>query len=121
MRNSETVFLQLAAGEGSRYKMLSVIIPIAVWLDHRPIAPILKSFDFVDGFLVVRHAVVPPYYSSGTLFAGHANATRQSYRTDHNDIVKISTFASSAGLLQDHPGQLLSGPRFLGHSGSRCR
>jgi hypothetical protein len=31
MRNSETVFLQLAAGEGSRYKMLSVIIPIAVW------------------------------------------------------------------------------------------
>jgi hypothetical protein len=31
MRNSETVFLQLAAGEGSRYKMLSVIIPISVW------------------------------------------------------------------------------------------
>ena len=31
MRNGETVFLQLAAGEGSRYKMLSVIIPIAVW------------------------------------------------------------------------------------------
>jgi Cysteine-rich secretory protein family len=31
MRNSETVFLQLAAGEGSHYKMLSVIIPIAVW------------------------------------------------------------------------------------------
>jgi hypothetical protein len=31
MRNSETVFLQLAAGEGSRYKMLSVIVPIAVW------------------------------------------------------------------------------------------
>jgi hypothetical protein len=31
MRDSETVFLQLAAGEGSRYKMLSVIIPIAVW------------------------------------------------------------------------------------------
>jgi hypothetical protein len=31
MRNSETVFLQLAAGEGSRYKTLSVIIPIAVW------------------------------------------------------------------------------------------
>ena len=31
MRNSETVFLQLAAGEGSRYKILSVIIPIAVW------------------------------------------------------------------------------------------
>ena len=31
MRNSETVFLQLAAGEGSRYKMLSVIIPVAVW------------------------------------------------------------------------------------------
>jgi hypothetical protein len=31
MRNSETVFLQLAAGDGSRYKMLSVIMPIAVW------------------------------------------------------------------------------------------
>jgi Cysteine-rich secretory protein family len=31
MRNSETVSLQLAAGEGSRYKTLSVIIPIAVW------------------------------------------------------------------------------------------
>ena len=31
MRNSETVFLQLVAAEGSRYKMLSVIIPIAVW------------------------------------------------------------------------------------------
>jgi hypothetical protein len=30
-RNSETVFLQLASGEGSRYKILSVIIPIAVW------------------------------------------------------------------------------------------
>jgi hypothetical protein len=31
MRTSETVFLQLAASEGSRYKMMSVIIPIAVW------------------------------------------------------------------------------------------
>jgi class 3 adenylate cyclase len=31
MRNVETVALQLAAGEGSRYKMLSVIIPTAVW------------------------------------------------------------------------------------------
>jgi hypothetical protein len=31
MTNSETAFLRLAAGEGSRYKMLSVIIPIAVW------------------------------------------------------------------------------------------
>jgi hypothetical protein len=31
MRNSETVVLQLAGGEGSRYKMLSVIISIAVW------------------------------------------------------------------------------------------
>ena len=31
MRNGETVFLQLATGEGSRYKMLSVIIPMAVW------------------------------------------------------------------------------------------
>jgi hypothetical protein len=31
MMNSETVFLQVAAGEGSRYKILSVIIPIAVW------------------------------------------------------------------------------------------
>ena len=31
MRNSETIVLQLAAGEGSRYKMLSGIIPIAVW------------------------------------------------------------------------------------------
>ena len=31
IRNSETAFLQLAAGEGSRYKMMSVIIPIAVW------------------------------------------------------------------------------------------
>lgn len=29
--NSETAFLQLAAGEGSRYKMMSVIIPVAVW------------------------------------------------------------------------------------------
>ena len=31
IRNSDTVFLQLATGEGSRYKMLSVIIPVAVW------------------------------------------------------------------------------------------
>ena len=31
MRSIETVVLQLAAGEGSRYKMLSVIIPIAAW------------------------------------------------------------------------------------------
>jgi hypothetical protein len=31
MRNSEAVVLQLAAGEGSRYKMLSVIVPITVW------------------------------------------------------------------------------------------
>ena len=31
MRNSETVVLQLAAGKGSRYKVLSVIVPIAVW------------------------------------------------------------------------------------------
>ena len=31
IRNSETAFLQLAAGEGSRYKMMSVIIPVAVW------------------------------------------------------------------------------------------
>jgi hypothetical protein len=31
MSNSETVFLRFATGQGSRYKMLSVIIPIAVW------------------------------------------------------------------------------------------
>ena len=31
MGNSETVFLQLATGEGGRYKMLSVMIPVAVW------------------------------------------------------------------------------------------
>ena len=31
MRNSETVFLRLVAAEASRYRMLSVIIPIAVW------------------------------------------------------------------------------------------
>ena len=31
MRNIETAVLQLAAGEGSRYKMLSVIIPMALW------------------------------------------------------------------------------------------
>jgi len=31
MRNSEAVFLQLTAGKESRYKMLSVIVPIAVW------------------------------------------------------------------------------------------
>ena len=31
MRNRETVVLQLAAGKGSRYKVLSVIVPIAVW------------------------------------------------------------------------------------------
>jgi hypothetical protein len=31
MRNSETVSLQFAASEGSNYKALSVIIPIAVW------------------------------------------------------------------------------------------
>jgi hypothetical protein len=30
IRNSETAFLQLAAG-GSRYKMISVIVPVAVW------------------------------------------------------------------------------------------
>jgi hypothetical protein len=29
MGNSETVFLQLATGEGGRYKMLSVMIPVA--------------------------------------------------------------------------------------------
>jgi hypothetical protein len=42
-------------------------------------------------------------------------------RTEHNDAVKISAFAGGAGLLQDHLGQLVSGPRFLCHSGSRCR
>jgi Cysteine-rich secretory protein family len=31
IRNGETVSLQFAAGEGSRYRALSVIIPIAVW------------------------------------------------------------------------------------------
>ena len=31
MKNGETVSLQLTAAEGSRYKMLSVIIPITVW------------------------------------------------------------------------------------------
>jgi hypothetical protein len=31
MRNGETVVLRLVAGESSRYKALSVIIPIAVW------------------------------------------------------------------------------------------
>ena len=31
MSDTETIFLQFATGEGSRYKMLSVIIPIAVW------------------------------------------------------------------------------------------
>jgi hypothetical protein len=31
MRSIETVVLQLAAGEGSRYRALSVIIPIPVW------------------------------------------------------------------------------------------
>jgi hypothetical protein len=31
MRGSETISLQFAASEGSSYKALSVIIPIAVW------------------------------------------------------------------------------------------
>jgi hypothetical protein len=31
MSDTETIFLRFATGEGSRYKMLSVIIPIAVW------------------------------------------------------------------------------------------
>jgi Cysteine-rich secretory protein family len=31
VRNSETVFLQLAASKESRYKALSVIVPVAVW------------------------------------------------------------------------------------------
>jgi hypothetical protein len=51
MRNSETVFLQLAAGEGSRYKMLSVIIPIAVW---RQIAGTAEPASFKDKVIEVQ-------------------------------------------------------------------
>jgi hypothetical protein len=51
MRNSETVFLQLAAGEGSRYKMLSVIIPIAVW---RQIAGTAEPRSFKGKYVNMR-------------------------------------------------------------------
>ena len=51
IRNSETVFLQLAAGEGSRYKMLSVIIPIAVW---RQIAGTAEPASFKGKIIEVQ-------------------------------------------------------------------
>ena len=51
MRNVETVVLQLAAGEGSRYKMLSVIIPIAVW---RQIAGIAEPRSFKGKIIEVQ-------------------------------------------------------------------
>jgi hypothetical protein len=51
MKNSETVSLQLAAGEGSRYKMLSVIIPIAVW---RQIAGIAEPGSFKGKVIEVQ-------------------------------------------------------------------
>jgi Cysteine-rich secretory protein family len=51
MRNSETVFLRLAPGEGSRYKVLSVIIPIAVW---RQIAGTAKPGSFKGKIIEVQ-------------------------------------------------------------------
>jgi hypothetical protein len=51
MRNSETVSLQLTTGNGSRYKMLSVIIPIAVW---RQIAGTVEPGSFKGKILPTR-------------------------------------------------------------------
>jgi hypothetical protein len=51
IRNSETVSLQFAAGEASRYKALSVIIPIAVW---RQIAGSADPGSFKDKVVEVQ-------------------------------------------------------------------
>jgi Cysteine-rich secretory protein family len=51
MRNSETAFLQLAAGEGSRYKTVSVLIPIAVW---RQIAGTAEPASFKGKIIEVQ-------------------------------------------------------------------
>jgi len=51
MRNSETVVLQLAAGKGSRYKVLSVIVPIAVW---RQIAGTAEPASFKGKIIEVQ-------------------------------------------------------------------
>jgi Cysteine-rich secretory protein family len=64
MRNSETVFLQLAAGEGSHYKM-SVIIPIAVW---RQIAGTAEPGSFKGKIIEVQ--TTPQFVG-----ANHVNMT----------------------------------------------
>ena len=51
MRNSETVVLQLAAGKGSRYKVLSVIVPIAV---RRQIAGTAEPASFKGKIIEVQ-------------------------------------------------------------------
>jgi hypothetical protein len=51
MRNSETAFLQLAAGEGSRYKTMAVLIPIAVW---RQIAGTAEPASFKGKIIEVQ-------------------------------------------------------------------
>ena len=63
MRNSETVFLQFAAGKGSRYKMLSVIIPIAVW---RQIAGIAEPGSFKGKIIEVQTTRKLPGVSTST-------------------------------------------------------
>jgi hypothetical protein len=51
IRNSETAFLQLAVGEGSRYKIISVNIPVAVW---RQIAGIAEPGSFKGKVIEVQ-------------------------------------------------------------------
>jgi hypothetical protein len=51
IRNGETAFLQLAAGEGSRYKTVSVLIPIAVW---RQIAGTAEPASFKGKIIEVQ-------------------------------------------------------------------
>ena len=53
--------------------------------EHGPIAPILKSFDFVDHSVVFRH-VVEPRLAIGRISydqIANANAPRQKGRSDH--------------------------------------
>ena len=84
------------------------------------------QLDRILPVAVPQSGLAPPYtrwrLGSGRLMmCVYANLAALSYRTEHSDAVKIIAFAGCVGLLQEHLSQLLSGPRFLGHSRSRCR
>ena len=75
IRNSETVLLELAAGDGSRYKMLSVIIPIAVW---RQIAGTADPGSFKGKIIEVQTTprVAEGKYVNMRIFGRHAASDR---------------------------------------------